>query len=53
MRLLPKIKASTPGLSVLVEICGIGCLVTAGWWFMPIVGLVVLGAGLIYVAQGI
>lgn len=54
MRLrLPKIKAWTPGLSVLVEVGGIGCLVGAAWWFKPLLGLVVLGAGLIYIAQGI
>lgn len=30
------------------ELAGIGCLVGAAWWWVPIVGLVALGAALIY-----
>ena len=30
------------------ELAGIGCLVGAAWWFIPILGLVSLGVALIY-----
>jgi hypothetical protein len=30
------------------ELAGIGCLVGAAWWWVPIIGLVTLGVALIY-----
>jgi hypothetical protein len=30
------------------ELAGIGCLVGAAWWFVPVLGLVSLGVALIY-----
>lgn len=30
------------------ELAGIGCLVGAAWWFVPILGLCALGVALIY-----
>jgi hypothetical protein len=30
------------------ELAGVGCLVGAAWWWVPIVGLVALGLALIY-----
>lgn len=35
--------------SDLSELAGIGCLVGAAWWWVPIVGLVALGVALIYI----
>ena len=37
--------------SALVELAGLGCLVAAAWWWLPVVGLVSLGVVLVYVAQ--
>lgn len=31
------------------ELAGIGCLVGAAWWWVPIIGLVALGVALIYI----
>lgn len=40
-------------VSIGVELAGIGCVVAAAWWFMALVGLLVTGVALIYVAQGL
>jgi hypothetical protein len=36
-------------LSDVVEVAGIGCLVGAAWWWLPLVGLVVTGLALLFV----
>lgn len=35
--------------SDLVEIAGMGCLVTAAWWWLPIAGLIALGLALLLI----
>lgn len=40
-----------PLMSSVTELAGIAALVLAAWLWLPLVGLVVLGAALIYVAQ--
>lgn len=34
-------------VSDLVDVAGLGCLVAAAWWWLPIVGLVALGLALL------
>jgi hypothetical protein len=36
-------------LSDVVEVAGIGCLVGAAWWWLPLVGLVATGMALLFV----
>jgi hypothetical protein len=43
---LPRI--SRGPLSDAIEVAGIGCLVGAAWWWLPIVGLVATGAALLF-----
>lgn len=43
---LPRI--SRGPLSDVVEVAGIGCLVGAAWWWLPIVGLVATGIALLF-----
>lgn len=37
--------------SDLYELAGVGCLVGAAFWWIPIIGLVVLGIALIWLSQ--
>jgi hypothetical protein len=36
-------------LSDAVEVAGIGCLVGAAWWWLPVFGLVATGLALLFV----
>lgn len=51
---LPKFRIPKPArpqraASDLVELAGVGCLVGAAWWWIPIVGLVVTGLALLLI----
>lgn len=47
---LPKLPRLRRGpLSDAVEVAGLGCLVGAAWWWLPIVGLVALGLVLLLI----
>jgi hypothetical protein len=51
---LPKWRFRRPAkpmgvISDLVEVAGIGCLVAAAWWWVPIAGLIALGMALLLV----
>lgn len=51
---LPKLpafrfRASRTALSDAVDLAGLGCLVGAAWWWIPIVGLVVMGLALLLI----
>lgn len=51
---LPKVRIPRPArparlASDVVELAGLGCLVTAAWWWLPIAGLIALGLALLLV----
>jgi hypothetical protein len=47
---LPRLPRPRPRtLSDLVDVAGLGCLVGAAWWWLPIVGLVALGLALLLI----
>lgn len=43
---LPRVRRGP--LSDVVEVAGIGCLVGAAWWWLPLVGLVATGIALLF-----
>lgn len=47
---LPRLQRPAGLVSDALEVAGIGCLVGAAWWWVPIVGLVALGVALIVIA---
>ncbi|PJN00800.1 hypothetical protein CG740_23120 [Streptomyces sp. CB01201] len=48
---LPKLSFRIPRSSVsdVVDLAGLGCLVGAAWWWVPVVGLVVTGLVLLLI----
>lgn len=53
---LPKFRIPKPArpqrvASDVVEVAGLGCLVGAGWWWVPIVGLVATGLVLLLIGR--
>jgi hypothetical protein len=36
-----------------MDVAGLGCLVGAAWWWLPIVGLVALGVALLYIGWAV
>jgi hypothetical protein len=52
---LPKVRLNEPRqtTSSVIELAGVGCLVGAAWWWIPVVGLVSLGIALFLVGRAI
>lgn len=50
---LPRPERPIQILSTAVELAGIGCLVTAAWWWIPIAGLIALGVALVLIGWGL
>jgi hypothetical protein len=48
-QLLARIREPRRAASYGLEVAGLGCLVGAAWWWVPIVGLVVLGLVLCFI----
>lgn len=50
----PKLRKVSRGVwSDVVETAGLGCLVGAAWWWMPLVGLLSLGAALVLIGWAV
>lgn len=50
MRLhMPKFRPPSASTSTLIDLAGLGCLVGAAWWWLPIVGLVATGLVLLLI----
>lgn len=50
-QLLARIREPRRAISSAVEVMGLGCLVGAAWWWVPILGLVALGLALLLIGQ--
>lgn len=50
---LPKVRLSEPRqfASSVSELAGVGCLVGAAWWWVPVLGLVALGVALLLIGR--
>lgn len=46
---LPKFRVPRSAASDAIDLAGLGCLVGAAWWWVPIVGLVVTGLVLLLI----
>lgn len=46
-------RLSRRAASDIVDLAGVGCLVGAAWWWVPVVGLVALGLALLLVGWAI
>ena len=45
---LPRVRIPRGVVSDAVDVAGLGCLVGAAWWWVPIVGLVATGVALMF-----
>jgi hypothetical protein len=50
---LPRPQRPRRTLTDVVDVAGLGCLVGAAWWWLPIVGLVALGVALLYIGWAV
>lgn len=50
---LPRPQRPRRTLTDVMDVAGLGCLVGAAWWWLPIVGLVALGVALLYIGWAV
>jgi hypothetical protein len=52
-RVLRRVTASGWSVTDAIDLAGLACLDGAAWWFRPIVGLIGLGAALLFVGWAV
>ncbi len=48
-----KFRVPRNAMSDVLDLAGIGCLVGAAWWWLPILGLVVTGLALLLIGRAV
>jgi hypothetical protein len=50
---IPKPSRPRRALTDLIDVAGLGCLVSAAWWWQPIIGLAALGLVLLFIGWAV